>query len=67
MPGRAYEIRFPNGSFEVDAAQRHAPPAVGDTLRRSGRWWKVIATTANGGSPIVVYVEPTTEGGTGSR
>lgn len=67
-PGRAYEIRFPNGDFEVDAAQKHAPPVVGDTLRRAGRLWKVTATTAaNGGAPRVVHVQLATDAPTDTR
>ena len=55
MPGRSYEIVYPNGDFEIDASWQHPPPAVGDTLRRKGKLWRVIATTD--GKPVIVRVE----------
>jgi hypothetical protein len=57
VPGRLYEIRFPDGAFEVDASLQHPPPAVGDTIRRKGRVWKVVSATTDG-APVVVKVEP---------
>jgi hypothetical protein len=41
IPGRSFEIRFPDGDFEIDAGTRRPPPDVGDTLRRRGKLWKV--------------------------
>jgi hypothetical protein len=43
IPGRSFEIRFPDGDFEIDAGTRRPPPDVGDTLRRRGKLWKVTA------------------------
>jgi hypothetical protein len=55
MPGRSFEIVYPNGDFEIDASRQHPPPAVGDTIRRQGRLWRVTATTD--GKPVIVRVE----------
>ena len=55
MPGRSFEIIYPNGDFEIDAAGQHAPPTVGDTIRRRGKLWRVTATTD--GKPVIVRVE----------
>jgi len=55
MPGRSFEIVYPNGDFEIDASRQHAPPAVGDTIRRHGKLWRVTATTD--GKPVMVRVE----------
>jgi hypothetical protein len=54
MPGRSFEIRYPNGDFEIDAAP-YPPPAVGDAIRRKGQLWRVTARTE--GKPVVVRVE----------
>jgi hypothetical protein len=54
MPGRTFEIRYPNGDFEIDAGQ-YPPPAVGDRIRRKGQLWRVTAAT--NGKPVVVHVE----------
>jgi len=43
MPGRSFEIRFPDGDFEIDAGTQRPPPDVGDTLRRRGKLWRVTA------------------------
>jgi hypothetical protein len=59
MPGRLFEIRYPNGDFEMDASRQHAPPAVGDILERRGRRWIVVTRTAE--EPFVVRVEPADE------
>jgi hypothetical protein len=56
MPGRSFEILYPNGDFEIDASGQSPPPAVGDTIRRKGQLWRVTAAT--GGRPIIVRVEP---------
>ena len=55
MPGRTFEIVYPNGDFEIDASGRHAPPTVGDTICRQGKLWRVTATTD--GKPVIVRVE----------
>jgi hypothetical protein len=55
MPGRSFVVRFPNGTFEIDASSAHRPPEVGDTIRRSGKLWRVTATTE--GKPVIVRVE----------
>ena len=57
MPGRIYEIRFPNGDFEIDAGSQNPPPAVGDTIRRRGQLWRVTAKSETG-RRIVVRVTP---------
>lgn len=49
-----FEIRYPDGDYEIVAAER-SPPAVGETIRHKGQLWKVTATT-DGGS-VVVHVE----------
>jgi hypothetical protein len=55
MPGRSYEIRFPDGDYEIDAVAQRPPPAVGETLRRKGQLWKV--TTRSDGPPVTMRVE----------
>jgi len=36
MPGRLFEIRYPNGDFEMSAFTQQRPPEIGETLRRRG-------------------------------
>ena len=55
MPGRTFEIIYPNGDFEIDASGQHAPPSVGDTIRRQGKLWRITAT--KDGKPVIVRVE----------
>jgi hypothetical protein len=55
MPGRSFVVRFPDGTFEIDASNAHPPPEVGDTIRRSGKLWRVTATTD--GKPVIVRVK----------
>ena len=43
MPGRSFEVRFPDGTFEIDASNEHPPPEVGDTIHRRGKLWRVTA------------------------
>jgi hypothetical protein len=57
MPGRIYEIRYPNGDFEIDAGTQRPPPVVGDTIWRRGEVWKVTSTDDTE-KPVVVRVEP---------
>ena len=59
VPGRSFEIRFPDGSFEIDASGQHPPPGVGEKIRRSGRKWRVIARTD--GQPVILDVEDAEE------
>jgi len=54
MPGRSFVVRFPDGTFEVDASSAHPPPEVGDTIRRSGKLWKVTARSDD--MPVIVRV-----------
>ena len=56
MPGRSFQIKFPNGDFEIDASHDRAPPEIGDTIRRRGRLWRV--TARSDGKPVIVRVEP---------
>jgi hypothetical protein len=55
MPGRSFEIVYPNRDFEIDASGQHPPPSVGDTISRRGQLWRVFATTD--GKPVIVRVE----------
>jgi hypothetical protein len=59
MPGRVYEIRYPNGDFEFDAFTQQPPPGVGETLRRRGKFWTVTARTE--GTTVILRVEPAEE------
>ena len=59
MPGRLYEVRFPNGDFEMSASRQHPPPAIGDILDRRGKLWLVVSKTLE--EPFVVRVEPVDE------
>jgi hypothetical protein len=40
MPGRLFEIRYPNGDFEMSAFTQQPPPEIGETLRRKGKLWR---------------------------
>jgi len=55
MPGRLVEIRYPDNYFELEAKTESPPPAVGDTLHRRGRLWKV--TSRAEGPPVILRVE----------
>jgi hypothetical protein len=55
MPGRAFEIRFPNGDYEIDASGQQPPPNVGDVIRRNGELWRVKARSDD--KPIRLWVE----------
>lgn len=59
MPGRLFEIRYPDNYFEFDARTGAPPPKVGDTLRRRGRLWKVTSRTDD--IPVIVEVAPAEE------
>jgi hypothetical protein len=54
MPGRSFVVHFPNGTFEIDASNQHPPPQVGDTIRRSGKLWRV--TSRSDDKPVIVRV-----------
>jgi hypothetical protein len=58
MPGRLFEIRYPNGDFEFDAGPRPAP-SVGEVIERKGKSWRVV--TKSEGRPIVLRVEATAD------
>lgn len=49
-----FEIRYPDGDYEIVAAER-TPPAIGETIRHKGQLWKVTSTTD--GRSVVVHVE----------
>ena len=61
MPGRLFEIRYPNGDFELDAFSQRPPPAIGETIRRRGNLWKVVSR--KDGQPVVIRVEPVPDPG----
>jgi hypothetical protein len=54
MPGRSFEVRFPDGTFEIDASNEHPPPEVGDTIHRRGKLWRVTARRDD--VPVIVRV-----------
>jgi len=55
MRSEVFEIRYPDGDFEIDATQAHGLPVAGDQLRRKDRLWRVTHT--QGGRPVLVHVE----------
>ena len=55
MPARQFEIRYPDGDYEVNSTSLTFP-AVGQTLVRKGVVWRVTRT--QGSDPVFVYVEP---------
>jgi hypothetical protein len=61
MPGRLFEIRYPNGDFEMDALTQQPPPEIGETLRRRGQLWRVVSKTFD--EPFIVRVEPVPDRG----
>jgi hypothetical protein len=60
VPGRSFEIRYPNGDFEIDAGTQRPPPGVGDTIHRQGKTWKVTATNEEQ-TPVLVQVKRDSE------
>ena len=54
MQGRSFVVRFPNGTFEIDASNEHPPPRVGDTIRRKGKLWRVASRSDD--RPVIVRV-----------
>jgi len=65
MPGRLFEIRYPNGDFEMDAFTQRPPPEIGEMLRRRGQLWRVVSRTLD--EPFVVRVEPVPDRGNAAR
>jgi hypothetical protein len=61
MPGRLFEIRYPDGDFEIDAFTQQPPPSIGETLRRRGKLWRVVSKTTY--EPFVMRVEPVPDRG----
>ena len=60
MPARPFEIRYPDGDFEI-AYTRRPSPTVGQTIQRKNRVWDVIRRDdrdADGADAVFVYVEP---------
>ncbi len=65
MPGCLFEIRYPNGDFEMSAFTQQRPPEIGETLRRRGKLWKVVSKTNH--EPFVMRVEPLPDRGKADR
>jgi hypothetical protein len=69
MRSEVFEIRYPDGDFEVAATQIHRLPAAGDRIRRKDRLWQVTYT--EGRRPVLVHVElvgePSGKAPTGER
>jgi hypothetical protein len=65
MPGSLFEIRYPDGDFEMDAFTQQPPPQIGETLRRRGKLWRVVSKTTY--EPFVVQVEPVPDQGKAAR
>jgi hypothetical protein len=55
MRSEVFEIRYPDGDFEIAATQVHRLPVAGDRLRRKNRLWQVTYT--EGRRPMLVHVE----------
>jgi hypothetical protein len=55
MRSEVFEIRYPDGDFEIAATQVHRLPVAGDRLRRKNRLWQVTYT--EGRRPVLVHVE----------
>ena len=55
MRTEVFEIRYPDGDFEIAATEIHRVPAAGDRLRRKGCVWRVTRT--EGRNPVLVYVD----------
>jgi hypothetical protein len=69
MRSEVFEIRYPDGDFEIAATQIHRLPVAGDRLRRKNRLWQVTYT--EGRRPVLVHVElvgdQSQTGGAGER
>jgi hypothetical protein len=55
MRSEVFEIRYPDGDFEIAATQIHPLPVAGDRLWRKDRLWQVTYT--EGRRPVLVHVE----------
>jgi hypothetical protein len=55
MRSEVFEIRYPDGDFEIAATQIHRLPAAGDRFRRKDRLWQVTRT--EGRRPVLIHVE----------
>jgi hypothetical protein len=55
MRSEVFEIRYPDGDFEIAATQIHRLPVAGDRFRRKDRLWQVTYT--EGRRPVLVHVE----------
>ena len=55
MRSEVFEIRYPDGDFEIAATQIHSLPVAGDQFRRKDRLWRVTYT--EGRRPVLVHVE----------
>jgi hypothetical protein len=55
MGSEVFEIRYPDGDFEIAATQVHGLPVAGDQFRRKDRLWRVTHT--QGRRPVLVHVE----------
>jgi hypothetical protein len=69
MRSEVFEIRYPDGDFEIAATQVHRLPVAGDRFRRKDRLWRVTYT--EGRRPVLVHVElvgaQSSRDGTGDR
>jgi hypothetical protein len=59
MRSEVFEIRYPDGDFEMAATQIHGVPVAGDRFRRKNRLWQVTYT--EGRRPVLIHVEPVDE------
>ena len=55
MRSEVFEIRYPDGDFEIAATQIDRLPVAGDRIRRKDRLWQVTYT--EGRRPVLVHVE----------
>jgi hypothetical protein len=55
MRSEVFEIRYPDGDFEIAATQIRRLPIAGDRLWRKDRLWQVTYT--EGLRPVLVHVE----------
>lgn len=59
MPARPFEIRYPDGDYEIAYTGRPIP-IVGETILRKNQVWEVTRREdrdAEGGDAVFVYVE----------
>jgi len=65
MRSEVFEIRYPDGDFEIAATQIDRLPVAGDRIRRKDRLWQVTYT--EGRRPVLVHVELAGDQSTGQR